>query len=131
MNLFYYKHHKYSPLLFLIVKLTNLDDMTLLEQFTHELFQILIDHGGATNENILIFSIIKDYEKSTQNLILPSIKSNNDLVDKCNNTDFINNLIVEILKNSDSEFYIELLDNKIIIHDSKINLMAFTKFYSL
>ena len=83
-------------------------------------------------ENILIFSVIKDYDKSTENLILPSTKSNQKLTERCyKETKFVNNLVVETLRKSDTEFYIEFLPDKILIHPVKLNLMSLSKYYKI
>ena len=130
MKLFYYKPKQFSPILFLITKISTKDEMEKLEAWTNELFQILIEHGNATEKNILIFSVIKDYDKSTENLILPSTKSSSTLTERCHKeTKFVNNLVIETLRKSDTEFYIELLPAKVLIHDIKLNLMALSKFY--
>jgi len=132
MKLFYYKPKQFSPILFIIVKISNKDEMEKLEAWTNEIFKILIDENEANEENILIFSIIKDYEKSTENLILPSTKSSQKLTNRCHKeTKFVNSLVVETLRKSDTEFYIELLPNKVLIHQVKLNLMTFSKFYSV
>ena len=132
MKLFYYKPKQFNPILFLVAKISNKDEMEKLEAWTNELFQILIEHGDANKENILIFSVIKDYDKSTENLILPSTKSSPKLTERCHKeTKFVNNLVIETLRKSDTEFYIELLPEKVLIHDVKLNLMVLSKFYSL
>ena len=132
MKLFYYKPKQFNPLLFLIIKISEKCEMEKLEARVNELFQILIEHGNANQENILIFSIIKDYDKSTENLILPSTKSSPKLTERCHKeTKFVNNLVVETLRNSDTDFYIELLPEKVLIHEVKLNLTTFSKFYSV
>jgi hypothetical protein len=132
MKLFYYKPKQFNPLLFLIIKISEKCEMEKLEARVNELFQILIEHGNANQENILIFSIIKDYDKSTENLILPSTKSSPKLTKRCHKeTKFVNNLVVETLRNSDTDFYIELLPEKVLIHEVKLNLTTFSKFYSV
>jgi hypothetical protein len=132
MKLFYYKPKQFNPLLFLIIKISEKCEMEKLEARVNELFQILIEHGNANQENILIFSIIKDYDKSTENLILPSTKSSPKLTERCHKeTKFVNNLVVETLRNSDTDFYIELLPEKVLIHEVKLNLITFSKFYSV
>ena len=132
MKLFYYKPKLFNPILFLIIKISDKNEMNMLENWTNKLFQILIEHGNATEENILIFSIIKDYNKSTENIILPSTKSNLKLTERCHKeTKFVNNLVIETLQKSETEFYIELLPEKVLIHNIKLNLMVLSKFYSI
>lgn len=130
MKLFFYKPKQFSPIIFLIVKISSNDELEKIEAWTHELFQILIDQKEATEENILVFSIIKDHEKSTINLILPSTKSNEKLTHRCHtDINFVNSLVVETLIKSDTEFYIELAESKIYIHPVHLNLMSLSKFY--
>jgi hypothetical protein len=132
MKLFFYKLKQFSPLLLLVAKLSSRDEYDKLEAMTEDIFQILIDHELASEENILIFSVIKDYEKSTINLILPSTKSNPTLTEQCyNETKFINEIVVLLLKNTDSELNLDIQDHKIYIVQQQLNLMAFSKFYSV
>jgi len=132
MKLFYYKPKLFNPILLLVTKISNKNEMEKLEAWTNELFQILIEHGNANEENILIFSVIKDYDKSTENLILPSTKSSLKLAERCyKEIKFVNNLVVETLQKTDTEFYIELLSEEVLIHDVKLNLIVMSKFYSL
>jgi hypothetical protein len=131
MKLFFYKPKQFSPIILLIVKITNNDELQKIEAMAHELFLILIEQNAATEENILIISVIKDHEKATLNLIIPSIKSNENLVNRCYNTNFVNALVIETLRKSDTEFYIELGESKIFIHTINLNLMGLSKFYKL
>lgn len=135
MNLFFYKATPNDPndsILIIVTKLATQDEFNKLEDMTHEIFQILIDQNEATTENILIFSIIKDYEKTTINLILPSIKSCPALIEKYHNDPkFTNTIIIEKLNNTDTNFFLELCDSSILIHHKKLNLMAFSKYYSI
>lgn len=133
MKLFFFKPEAFKPLIFLITKLSSDSEFEKLEAWTHELFQILIDMKEANHENILIFSAIKDHNKKTINLILPSTKSSQTLTERCHkNTHFINAVIIETLKKSDSEFYIEIPENneKVLIHPIKLNLMSLSEYYS-
>ena len=127
MKLFIYNPKKYNPLIFIIAKVSSKDEVDNIETFANDIFQLLIDNKTATDKNTLIFSIIKDFDKTTENLILPSKKSNADLVDKCTNkenTNIINNIIIDILINIDSEFFLEFVfsnnNTKILIHTINI-----------
>ena len=131
MKLFFYKPKQFSPIILLIVKISNNDELQKIEAMAHELFLILMEQNVATEENILIISVIKDHEKATMNLIIPSTKSNENLVNRCHNTNFVNAVVIETLKKSDTEFYIELGQSKIFIHTIHLNLMGLSKFYKL
>jgi hypothetical protein len=132
MKLFYYKPKIYNPLLIIISKISSEDEYSKLEALTEEIFQILIEQKEATENNIIIFSIIKDYTETTQNLILPSINSNKDLVERCHkDIIFMNSLITNTINNSNCEFVIEFTDNKILLHLINLNLSFLSNYYSL
>jgi hypothetical protein len=130
MKLFFYRPIKFNPLLLIITKISQKEEIDKIESFAHDIFQMLINENKATHISIIIFSVIKDYDKTTENLILPSIKSNKALIELCNqNTKLINNIIVETLIKSDCECYFELLDNTLLINQINLNLMSLAKFY--
>ena len=130
MKLFYFKPDQFKPILIIVAKLDNKESMEKLEAYTHEIFQILIDEEEADETNIIIFSVIKDHEKSTINLIQPSIKSNMDLVTNLeNDTQLVNKIIVQTLMKSNTELYFEFKEDRILIHSYKLNLEDLTKFY--
>ena len=130
MKLFFFKPDKYYPLLFIITKLSSEEEYNKLIELTSDIFHALLDNEEANDSNIIIFSIIKDYNKTTLNLILPSVKSNKTLVEKCHsNTQFLNLLVIEVLNNKDTEFYFEFSNNKLLLHPIKMNLMGLSKYY--
>lgn len=132
MKLFFYKPKPFEPLLILVCKISTNEELEKIEAWAHELFQILIDQKEATDKNILVLSIIKDHQKTTLNLIVPSINSSPTLIDRChNNTSFLNAVIIETLVKTDTEFYIEFLPDKILIHPVKLNLMSLSKYYKI
>ena len=132
MYLFIYKPNHLNPILFIITKLSDPEELEKLHTLTDEIFLILMDEKIASDESILVFSIINDYDQKTENLILPSIKSNNDLVNKyCNETNNVNKTIVDILENNDTEFYLEINNDKILLHMKHININGYAKFYNL
>ncbi len=132
MKLFFYKPKQFYPIIFIICKLSNKDELEKLEAWTSEIFQILLEENEASKENILIFSIIKDYEKSTVNLVMPSTKSSPTLTDRCyKEKSFLNALIIETLNKSNSKFYFELTNEKVFIHQKELNLSSLSQFYSV
>ena len=132
MRLFYYKPTLFAPLIFAICKLETQEETNKIELLSHDIFELLIEHGQASENNILIISIIKDYNKKTENMILPSTKSNKILLERCHgDIKFLNAVIIETLKNNDTEFYLEFTDTKILIHLIKLNLMSLANYYKL
>ena len=58
MKLFFYKPKQFSPIIILIVKIFSNDELQKIEAMAHELFLILMEQNVATEENILIISIL-------------------------------------------------------------------------
>jgi hypothetical protein len=130
MKLFYFNPKNFSPILVVVAKLDSTEKVEKLEAYTHEIFQILMDENEATESSIIIFSIIKDHEKSTINMILPSTKSNMDYVKKYEeDVQLVNKIIVQTLMKNNTKFYFEILENKILIHMKELNLGELTQFY--
>ncbi len=131
MKLFIYKTDNIKPLIFLICKLSSKEEFDKLEAISCDIFSLLIEHDYANKENILIFSVIKDFDKKTINLILPSIHSDEIMTKKCqDDTQFINELITNLLKYEDSEVYMEILNSKIIFHEMTLNLGNLSNYFS-
>jgi hypothetical protein len=131
MKLFYFRPKKYEPIQILVSKIENEKELIKLEELTSELFQYLYDQKEASSESILIFSIIKDYNHSTENLILPSTNSSPELVQRCHeNTDLLNGLIVDTLTKTDCEYYFEFKNDKILHHPINLNLGSLGQYYS-
>jgi hypothetical protein len=121
MKLFFLKPKKYNPIVFIVAKISDPEMMEKIEALSHEIFHILMDEKVADETNILIFSIIKDYDKATINMILPSTESNTILVERCHeNAHFVNTLIVDTLINVNTELFLEILDSKILLYSDKV-----------
>lgn len=130
MKLFYFNPKRFSPLLIIVAKLDSNESVEKLEAYSSEIFQILIDEKEADETNIIIFSVIKDHEKMTMNMILPSTKSNMEFVKKCEeDVQLVNKIIVQTLMKNNTKFYFEILENKILMHMKEINLGNLAKFY--
>jgi hypothetical protein len=130
MRLFVYRPLEFTPLIFIISKINDNEMLEKFEASFNDVFQILIDEKFATNTNILIFSAIKDYDKTTQNYVLPSTKSNNDIIEKChNNTKFLNILIKQTLINFPTSFYLDFDNMNVLYHQECLHLEDLSFFY--
>ena len=130
MRLFVYRPLEFSPLIFIISKINDNEMLEKFEASTNDVFQILIDEKFATDTNILIFSAIKDYDKTTQNYVLPSTKSNNNITEKCyNNTKFLNVLIKQTLINFPTSFYLDFDNDTVLYHQECLQLGDLSFFY--
>lgn len=132
MNFFYFKPKSFAPIQVVIIKVSSNDEYEMVESFSNEIFQILYDNKDVDSSTILLISVIKDYDKSIKNLVIPSTKSNERLTDRCHQAvDFTNSIIVETIKNNDTEYFIEVKNDKILIHQKRINLMSLIGFYKI
>lgn len=130
MKIFFFNPINNNPLIILLLKIKSVEEEQHLESIAYDIFSILLEEEYITKESILVFSIIKDYNQTTCNLILPTIYSDKDIVEKYyENTKLLNTIIVEIIKNTDCNFYFGIKKNKLIVYDKQINLMAFANYF--
>jgi hypothetical protein len=134
MELFYYNKNITKPIIFILVKILSNEDEIFLEEHTETIFKILIDNNLATESDILIFNLIKEYEEKIINWILPSTKSNLEIVKKIEtNTLLVNNIICQTIINSSCSNLLELNMNteslKITIKECDINLSFLSSLF--
>ena len=135
IELFYYNKKFTKPFIFFITKIVNANEELLLQENTENIFKILIDNNLTADSNILIFNIIKEHESKIINWILPSIKSNQQIVKKIeNNKELVNKIVTETIKNSNCDTIISLSINKdkstnIHVRDCNINLGFLSEIY--
>lgn len=135
IDLFYYNKKFTKPFIFFITKIVNANEELLLQENTENIFKILIDNNLTSDSNILIFNIIKEHESKIINWILPSIKSNQQIVKKIeNNKELVNKIVTETIKNSNCDTIISLSINKdktinIHVRDCNINLGFLSEIY--
>lgn len=134
MQLFYYNKNITKPIIFILVKILSNEDEIFLEEHTETIFKILIDNNLASESDILIFNLIKEYEEKIINWILPSTKSNLQIVNKIEtNTALVNNIIYQTIINSSCSNLLELNMNtdslKITIKECDINLSFLSNLF--
>jgi hypothetical protein len=134
IDLFYYNKKFTKPFIFFITKISNEKEELMLQENTENIFKILIDNNLSSDSDILIFNIIKEHESKIINWILPSIKSDKQILKKIeNNRELVNTIIVETIKNSTCETSISLTDDKddlnIHVRDCNMNLGFLTEIY--
>jgi hypothetical protein len=100
ITLFYYNEGKIKPFIFLVAKVSNDKDINLLEEYTENIFKILIDNQLSNESDILIINIIKEHEGKIINWILPSVKSDTKIVESIeNNSELVNDILITVLEN--------------------------------
>jgi hypothetical protein len=135
LDLFYFNKNYTKPIVFITTKITNNNEEIILDENSENLFRILIENKLSNDSDILIFNIIKEHKAKIINWILPSVKSNKKLVKQIeNNTDLVNKIISETMKNSFCNTVISLeeqKENQIDIHirDCNVSLGFMTEIY--
>ena len=130
LDLYYFNLKEIKPIIFIITRISNILDENILEENSNFLFNSLIENKFAEETDILIFNLIKEHQGKIINWILPSKKSNKNVVDKIeNNKDLINGIITTTLKNSNCKTIISLSSNELKIKDCDIDLAMFSEIY--
>ena len=130
IDLYYFNLKEIKPIIFIITRISNILDENILEENSNFLFNSLIENKFAEETDILIFNLIKEHQGKIINWILPSKKSNKNILDKIeNNKDLINGIITTTLKNSNCKTIISLSSNELKIKDCDIDLAMFSEIY--
>jgi hypothetical protein len=130
IDLYYFNLKEIKPIIFIITRISNILDENILEENSNFLFNSLIENKFADESDILIFNLIKEHQGKIINWILPSKKSNKNILDKIeNNKDLINGIITTTLKNSNCKTIISLSSNELKIKDCDIDLAMFSEIY--
>ena len=136
ITLFYYNEGKIKPFIFLVAKVYNDKDINLLEEYTENIFKILIDNQLSNESDILIINIIKEHEGKIINWILPSVKSDTKIVESIeNNSELVNDILITVLENMNCRTEILLneanedLDIRIKDCDKNLSFIADEYFF--
>jgi hypothetical protein len=135
LDLFYFNKNYTKPIVFITTKITNNNEEIILDENSENLFRILIENNLSEDSDILIFNVIKEHKGKIINWILPSVKSNKKLVKQIeNNTNLVNKIISETMKNSFCNTVISLKEQKenkidIYIRDCNVSLGFMTEIY--
>jgi hypothetical protein len=112
MYLYFFNDDIYEPYKIFIIRIESITDYEIIINNTIEIFQSLIDNDMANKDNIMIFSLIKEYTKSIENIILPFSHKNISYADKCEEDQtYLHNLIKNVIKNYNCNLCFEFKDN--------------------
>jgi len=123
LDLYYFNYEITLPIVFFIIKIQNDKEEKFLEKNTNFLFKTLIENNLAPSNSIVIFNICKEYSNKIINWILPSKTTNLQFleqIEKDNN--FINSIIIEILKHYNCKIQFVFSKNELKIQPCNINL---------
>ena len=123
LELYYFNYEITLPIVFFIIKIQNDKEEKFIEQNTNFLFKTLIENNLAPSNSIVIFNILKQHSNKIINWILPSKTTNLQFleqIEKDNN--FINSIIIEILKHYNCKIQFVFSKNELKIQPCNINL---------
>ena len=129
LDLYYFNLKETKPITFIITRLSNETDEKIIEENANFLFQSLLENNFIEDSDILVFNLIKEYEGKIINWILPSEKSNKNILEAIENKDVLNSIITTTIKNSNCNTIISLSKNELKIKDCDIDLGMFTEIY--
>ena len=113
MYLYYFNPSFIDPIKILIVRIISDYEYNYLVENTTEIFQLLIDDNLANQDDILVFSLIKEHSYKIENIILPFSEANLNYVDKYDDHHKLNNLIIDILNKTNCFIFFDLENNEL------------------
>jgi hypothetical protein len=130
LDLYYFNVKEIKPIIFIITRINSEIEEKILDSHADFLFNSLIENKFAEESDILIFNLIKEYQGKIINWILPSKKSNKNILEKIeNNKDIINNIIITTLKKTNCNTLISISNDELKIKDCDLDLEMFSEIY--
>lgn len=130
LDLYYFNSKEIKPINFIIARIFDEIDENLIETHAHFLFESLINNNFVEENDILIFNLIKEHKGKIINWILPTEKSNKEVLKSIeNNKDIVNEIIVNTLKNINCNTIISLSNEEVKIKDCDIDLSMYSEIY--
>jgi hypothetical protein len=105
MYLYLFNPNNRENIIFLVVPVLSENEYDLIVSSTDEIVELLLNDNCISKDNLLIFSLIKEFTTSIENLILP-LTNNNEFIDK--DEKCINELLIHIFSNYNCMIYFEL-----------------------
>lgn len=106
MQLYLYNNIKIKPYVILIIRVTDLSEYEFIQNNMVNITEILLNDDTIDYDDLLIFSLIKEYSKNIENFIQPLSSKNENKID-----DFNNNIIINIIKNTNCSVIYECVGN--------------------
>lgn len=108
MQLYLFNNIKIKPYVILIVRVIDEEEYIYMQNNFTNIFDILLDDDAIDNDDLLVFSLIKEYNKKIENFIQPFTNINENKIDSFNNE-----IIINILKNTNCNIMYECYSNTI------------------
>jgi hypothetical protein len=117
MQLYFFNSDDYKPYIIFIVRVLDSDELDYIKDNLINIFELLIEDKLATKEDLLIFSLIKEYNKKIENIILPFSEKNYDKADYFNN-----DIIIKILRTENCMFFYDCSGDILLKKKCNLNL---------
>ena len=123
MYIYLFKNLEFKPINFLIVRIIDKFEYDYFLDNIIDIVQLLIDSNYLEKDDVIIYSLINEYEYKIKNIILPFTDKNKDIVnDIGDQPDKINNVIMHVLKNTNCNIFLELIGDKLILNEVDYNM---------
>jgi hypothetical protein len=130
MYIYLFQNLNFKPINILIVRIIDKFEYEYLLDNITDIFQLLIDSKYVEKDDVIIYSLINEYEYKIKNIILPFTEKNKDIVnDIGDQPDKINNVIIHILKNTNCKISLELIGDKLILNEVDYDMSCLIKKY--
>jgi hypothetical protein len=116
MYIYLFKNLNFKPINILIVRIIDKFEYEYLLDNITDIIQLLIDSEYLEKDDVIIYSLINEYEYKIKNIILPFTDKNKEIInDIGDKPDKINNVIMHVLKNTNCNVFLELIGDKLIL----------------
>ena len=118
MYIYLFKNLDFKPINILIVRITDKFEYEYFLDNITDIIQLLIDSMYLEKDDVVIYSLINEYEYKIKNIILPFTDKNKDIInDIGDNPDKINSVIMHVLRNTKCNIFLELIGDKLILNN--------------
>jgi hypothetical protein len=126
MQLYLFNNIKIKPYVILIVRVLDEQEYEYIQNNFTNIFEILIEDDIAVIDDLLVFSLIKEFNKKIENFIQPFSKKNEDKIEI-----FDNSIIIDVLKNINCNISYECYSNTIKKKFCNINMEFLIEKYGI
>jgi len=130
MYIYLFKNLEFKPINILIVRIIDKFEYEYFLDNITDIVQLLIDSEYLEKDDVIIYSLVNEYEYKIKNIILPFTNKNSDIInDIGDNPDKINNVIMHVLKNTNCNVFLELIGDKLILKNVDYNMSFLIEKY--
>jgi hypothetical protein len=130
MYIYLFKNLEFKPINILIVRIIDKFEYEYFLDNITDIVQLLIDSEYLEKDDVIIYSLVNEYEYKIKNIILPFTNKNSEIInDIGDNPDKINNVIMHVLKNTNCNVFLELIGDKLILKNVDYNMSFLIEKY--